>query len=85
MKKYLIIYCSIGLGSLLLFLIEPMLGKYILPFFGGTAAVWTVALFFFQVLLLLGYAYTVFLSKYSLKSQSLIQATFILGVILFVP
>ena len=43
------------LGSSLLFLIEPVAGKRVLPLLGGSAAVWTACLVFFQLALLLGY------------------------------
>lgn len=46
---------AIFLGSSLLFLIEPIAGKRILPLLGGSAAVWTACLVFFQLALLLGY------------------------------
>lgn len=46
---------AIFLGSSLLFLIEPIAGKRILPLLGGSAAVWTACLVFFQTALLLGY------------------------------
>src|SRR5260370_2453919 len=45
------------LSAFLLFQIQPMITKIILPWFGGTAAVWTTALMFFQLALLLGYLY----------------------------
>jgi hypothetical protein len=45
----------IFLGSFLLFLIEPIAGKRLLSLFGGSAAVWTTCLVFFQLALLLGY------------------------------
>jgi hypothetical protein len=48
---------TIFLGAFLLFQIEPIIAKYILPWFGGTPMVWTTCLLFFQVLLLAGYAY----------------------------
>ncbi|MGO9454012.1 MAG: hypothetical protein ACLQDV_23615, partial [Candidatus Binataceae bacterium] len=48
---------TIFVGAFLLFQVEPMLAKYILPWFGGTPAVWTTCLLFFQILLLAGYAY----------------------------
>jgi hypothetical protein len=48
---------AIFLSSLLLFLIQPMVAKEILPRFGGSAGVWTTCMFFFQAVLLLGYAY----------------------------
>ncbi|HVO09248.1 MAG TPA: fused MFS/spermidine synthase [Vicinamibacteria bacterium] len=45
------------LGSALLFVLEPMTAKRLLPLLGGTPAVWTTCLLFFQALLLAGYAY----------------------------
>ncbi len=48
---------TIFAGAFLLFLVQPLLGRYILPWFGGTPAVWSSCLLFFQVLLLAGYAY----------------------------
>ncbi len=46
---------AVFLGSTLLFLIEPVAGKRVLPLLGGSAAVWTACLVFFQLALLLGY------------------------------
>jgi hypothetical protein len=48
---------SIVLSAFLLFLIQPVIAKQILPWFGGSASVWNTCLFFFQFLLLLGYTY----------------------------
>jgi len=48
---------TIFLSSFLLFLVQPMIAKQILPWFGGAASVWTTCLLFFQALLLAGYAY----------------------------
>ena len=48
---------TIFLGSALLFLIQPIIAKIILPVFGGSSAVWTSSVLFFQLLLLAGYAY----------------------------
>lgn len=44
-------------GAFLLFLMQPMMGKSLLPWFGGTPLVWTVCMMFFQAVLLLGYVY----------------------------
>ena len=44
-------------GAFLLFLVQPLIGKYILPWFGGTPGVWTTCLLFFQCFLLGGYSY----------------------------
>ena len=48
---------TIFLSAFLLFQVQPMIGKYILPWFGGTPAVWTTCMLFFQVQLLVGYGY----------------------------
>ena len=48
---------TIFLSAFLLFQVQPLMGKYILPWFGGGPAVWTICLLFFQMFLLLGYAY----------------------------
>lgn len=52
---------SVFLSACLLFQIEPIIGKFILPGFGGTSAVWSTVLMFFQVLLTGGYAYAYWL------------------------
>ena len=48
---------TVFLSAFLLFLVQPVLGKYILPWFGSTPGVWTTCLLFFQTMLLGGYAY----------------------------
>src|SRR5215813_3672680 len=54
-KRALLYAAAIFLSSSLLFLVEPMAGKRLLPLLGGSAAVWTTCLVFFQTALLLGY------------------------------
>jgi hypothetical protein len=53
-------FCVI-LSAFLLFQVQPMIGKVILPWFGGTSAVWSTVLLFFQCLLTGGYAYAYWL------------------------
>src|SRR3954453_13033355 len=48
---------TIFLSAFLLFQVQPLIGKYILPWFGGSPAVWATCLLFFQAGLLGGYAY----------------------------
>jgi hypothetical protein len=48
---------TIFLSAFLLFQVQPLIGKFILPWFGGSPAVWTTCMLFFQVVLLLGYSY----------------------------
>ena len=49
---------TIFIGAFLLFQVEPLLARYILPWFGGTPAVWITCMLFFQLLLVAGYAYS---------------------------
>jgi len=53
----LIYALTIFASAFLLFLVQPIMAKQILPWFGGSAAVWTTCLMFFQLVLLAGYAY----------------------------
>ena len=48
---------TLGLSALLLFSVQPMVAKMLLPVLGGAPATWAVSLCFFQALLLGGYAY----------------------------
>src|SRR5689334_23804539 len=54
---------TIFLGAFLLFQVQPIIARFILPWFGGGPGVWTTCMLFFQVLLLGGYAYAHFLSR----------------------
>jgi hypothetical protein len=55
---------TILVSAFLLFQVEPIIAKIILPWFGGSAAVWTVCLLFFQLALLAGYSYAHALVRY---------------------
>src|SRR5258707_155731 len=55
---------TIFLSASLLFQVQPMIAKFILPWFGGSAAVWSTVLLFFQLLLLAGYFYAHLLIHY---------------------
>ncbi len=46
---------TLFLSACLLFVIQPMVGKMLLPYLGGSASVWNVCMVFFQATLLLGY------------------------------
>ncbi len=48
---------AVFLSAFLLFAVQPLIGKYILPWFGGSPEVWTMCMLCFQILLLAGYAY----------------------------
>jgi len=64
----LVYAATIFLSAFLLFQVQPLIAKFILPWFGGSAAVWSAALLFFQLLLLAGYLYAHCLIRY-LKPQ----------------
>ena len=55
---------TIFLGAFLLFQVQPLMAKFILPWFGGGPGVWTVCLLFFQTFLLAGYAYAHGLTRF---------------------
>ena len=78
--KILLLYgTTIFLSAFLLFQVQLILGKYILPQFGGSPAVWNTCMFCFQVLLLLGYAYAHYLgSKTPPLAQGRIHAAFLI-------
>jgi hypothetical protein len=78
--RYLFFALTIFLSSFLLFQVQPIIGKYILPWFGGTSAVWTTAMLFFQTVLLLGYSYTLFISKLSIKKQIILHSLIVLAI-----
>jgi hypothetical protein len=70
---------TIFISAFLLFQVQPVVSKYILPWFGGSPAVWTTCMLFFQTLLFAGYAYAHF-STQKLKPPH--QALLHLAIIL---
>lgn len=54
---------TIFLSAFLIFQVQPMIAKYILPWFGGTPAVWSTVQMFFQIMLTGGYAYAAWLTQ----------------------
>src|SRR5215471_15727532 len=56
---------AITLSAALVFMVQPMFTKMVLPRFGGTPSVWSVAIVFFQAALLAGYAYAHWLTRYA--------------------
>ena len=77
---------SVFLSAFLLFQIEPLIAKIILPWFGGSAAVWTTCLVFFQVVLLLGYLYVYWLTRcLRPKLQTWIHVSLLATSLLLLP
>ena len=76
----------IFVGAFLLFQVQPLIAKIILPSFGGGAAVWTSCLLFFQGFLLLGYLYAHKLTQLkSIKSQCIIHSVLLLLSLAVLP
>ena len=77
---------TILLSAFLLFLVQPIIAKQILPWFGGTSAVWTTCLVFFQVVLLAGYTYSHLTTRYlSPKQQARLHIVLLAVSLLFLP
>ena len=76
---------TIFLSSFLLFLVQPLIARLILPWFGGSAAVWTTCMLFFQLLLLGGYAYAHGLGKLRGRAQPVLHTVLLLAAIATLP
>src|SRR5689334_10083036 len=64
---------TIFLSAFLLFEVQPVIAKIILPWFGGSSAVWSTCMLFFQVVLLLGYLYAHWLNKLAPRRQAVVH------------
>ena len=76
---------SIFLSAFLLFQIEPIIAKIILPWFGGVAAVWSVCLLFFQLTLLLGYFYAHMTSRIPDRFRGWLHIALLITSLLLLP
>ena len=61
------------IGSFLLFQIQPIMGKRLLPLFGGSAGVWSASMLFFQLFLLAGYIYAHLVAKLAPRQQKYVH------------
>jgi SAM-dependent methyltransferase len=77
---------TIFTSAFLLFLVQPIMAKQILPWFGGSAAVWTTCLVFFQFLLLFGYAYSDWITRHMKARQQIgLHVVLLLASLLTLP
>jgi len=77
---------TIFISAFLLFLVQPLVAKQILPWFGGSAAVWSVCMVFFQVALLAGYAYADWISRrLQARTQAKLHGALLLASLAFMP
>ncbi len=78
--------CTLFTSAFLLFCLQPMVGKMVMPLLGGTASVWTTCVVFFQMMLLAGYVYAHLLGKLKkLRDQILIHIGLMIVAAAFLP
>jgi hypothetical protein len=77
---------TIFTSAFLLFLVQPLIARQILPWFGGSAAVWSVCMVFFQVVLLAGYAYADWTTRrLSVRAQARLHIALLAVSLAFLP
>ena len=77
---------TIGLSAFLLFLVQPIIAKQILPWFGGSSAVWTTCMVFFQCALLAGYSYAdMLIRRVTPQRQALVHTALLLASLAALP
>ncbi len=77
---------TISLSAFLLFAVQPIIAKMILPWFGGSSAVWSTCLLFFQAVLLLGYVYAHWLHrKIAARKQTMLHAALLAASLATLP
>ena len=73
-------------GAFLLFQVQPLMGRYLLPWFGGSPGVWTTCMLFFQVALLAGYAYAHYSSgRLKPRVQAVVHLILLLAALALLP
>src|SRR5258706_9797628 len=82
----LLFAASVFTSAFLLFLVQPIIAKQILPWFGGNASVWTVCMVFFQLLLLGGYAYAdALVRRLAPRAQAIVHISLLAASLAFLP
>lgn len=77
---------AILLSAFLLFQVQPLISRYILPWFGGSPAVWTTAMLFFQLVLFVGYSYAHLSAKVlGERNQSLLHLALLMFALFCLP
>ena len=76
---------TVFLSAFLLFQVQPLTGKGILPWFGGSSSVWTTCLLFYQGLLLVGYGYAHLVARLRPGKQSVLHLSLLGLAILALP
>jgi SAM-dependent methyltransferase len=82
----LLFAATVFTSAFLLFLVQPIIAKQILPWFGGNAAVWTVCMVFFQLVLLGGYTYADAVTRrLAPRAQAMLHTLLLLASLAFLP
>jgi hypothetical protein len=77
---------TIFFGAALLFVVQPMVGRMVLPLLGGSPAVWNTTMVFYQAVLLAGYAYAHFATKWlGWRRQAVVHVAVLLVPLLVLP
>src|SRR6185295_1929734 len=76
---------TISLSAFLLFEVQPVIAKMILPWFGGSSAVWSNCMLFFQLVLLLGYLYAHLLHRLAPRRQAMLHIGLLAAAIFTLP
>src|SRR5215218_9201667 len=77
---------TIFAGAFLLFAVQPLIGKYLLPWFGGGPGIWATCLLFFQTVLLGGYVYAhLSATKLTPKKQAIVHGVLLVVAVLTLP
>jgi len=80
-----VIPLTILLSAFLLFQVQPMIGRFVLPWFGGGPAVWTNCMLFFQTMLLAGYGYAHWLGSRRGRVQAWVHLALLAASLAFLP
>ena len=76
---------TLVVSAFLLFQVQPIIAKVILPWFGGSSAVWSTCMLFFQLILLAGYAYAHWLQGRSGRTQAILHSLLLAASLLLLP
>ncbi|HTB81720.1 MAG TPA: fused MFS/spermidine synthase [Opitutaceae bacterium] len=77
---------TIFAGAFLLFQVQPLMAKFVLPWFGGSSAVWTTCMLFFQIFLVAGYAYAHATTRFlPVRGQAVLHAALLLTALAALP
>lgn len=82
----IVFFATVFLSAFLLFQVQPLISKFILPWFGGSPAVWTTCMLFFQVALFGGYLYAhLLVSKLGAKAQAALHISLMIVAACLLP